>query len=279
MERPYRIIFPEPRWPWLHTALRILFTGLLIWAFSVGSSPLSFGIGALLGVVDALALLLAYELAIRDLSSGWISAGIYTLIGASLIGYGAWLATRPPPPTGPLLPAREATPDASCAEKVGPKTLVMAFSTDRTVGTGPGPFYPFNVDECSVMALRRVGKGLMVNAYFYDFNGDVAFTINDNVYAPTMPLQLRQFRPDPHSIVVLDRFDQEVLYVRYLNPNAVRIRGRFLCGTAPQAVIHDDAILVGGVRISGAYFGQRPARGHVCATIKAGVQGIAISGR
>ena len=238
MERPYRIIFPEPRWPWLHTALRILFTGLLIWAFSVGSSPLSFGIGALLGVVNALALLLAYELAIRDLSSGWISAGIYTLIGASLIGYGAWLATRPPPPTGPLLPAREATPDASCAEKVGPKTLVMAFSTDR----------------------------------------DVACTINDNVYAPTMPLQLRPFRPDPHSIVVLDRFDQEVLYVRYLNPNAVRIRGRFLCGTAPQAVIHDDAILVGGVRISGAYFGQRPARGHVCATVKAGASGIAITG-
>jgi len=279
MERPYHLTFPEPRWPWLHTALRILFTGLLIWGFAVGSSPLSFGIVALLGLINALALLLAYELAIRDLSSGWISAGIFTLIAASLVGYGAWLATRPPPPTGPLLPSDEPMPGVSCAEKIGPQTLVMAFSTDRAVGTGAGPFHPFKVDECPVMALRRVGRGLMVKAYFYDFNGDVAFTVLDNVYEPTMPLQLRPFRPDPHSIVVLDRFDQEVLYVRYLNPNAVRIRGRFLCGTAPQAVIHDDAIFVGGVRISGAYFRQRPARGHVCAAVKAGEEGIAITGR
>src|SRR5258705_5983027 len=116
MERPYRITFPEPRWPWLQTALRILFTGLLIWGFSAGSSPLSFGIVAFLGLVNALALLLAYELAIRDLPSGWISAGIFTLIGASLVGYSVWLATRPPPPTGPLMPASEPTPGASCAE-------------------------------------------------------------------------------------------------------------------------------------------------------------------
>lgn len=278
MERPYRIVFPEPRWPWLRTALRVLFTGLLIWGFSSGSSPLSFGIVAVLGLVNALALLLAYELAIRDLPSPWIAGGIFMPIGASLVAYGAWLATRPPPPTGPLLPASEATPGASCAEKIGPKTLVMAFGTDRAVGTGPGPFRPMKVADCPAMALRRVGQGLMVKAHFYDFNGDVAFSVNDNVYEPTMPLQLRPFRPDPHSIVLLDRFDQEVLYVRYLNPNAVRIRGRFLCGTAPQAVIRDDAILVGGVRIRGAYFDQRPARGHVCATIKVGEQGIAIKG-
>ncbi|HKY19150.1 MAG TPA: hypothetical protein VJL82_09470 [Rhizomicrobium sp.] len=94
-----------------------------------------------------------------------------------------------------------------------------------------------------------------------------------------MPLQLRPFRPDPHSIVVLDRFDKEVLYVRYLNPNAVRIRGRFLCGTAPQAVIRDDVIWVGGVRIGGVFLGQRPAAGHVCATVEAGVPGIAITAR
>jgi hypothetical protein len=43
-------------------------------------------------------------------------------------------------------------------------------------------------------------------------------------------------------------------------------------------VIRDDMILVGGVRISGAYFGQRRSRGHVCAAIPSGMQGIAITG-
>lgn len=269
---------PAPRWPWLQTALRIMFTLLLIWGFFTGSSPLSFGIVAVLGLVNALALLLAYELSIRDVPPGWIGGGVFALIGASLVAYGAWLATRPPVPTGPLLPAREPTPRASCHEKIGPKDLVMAFGTNRVVGAGPGPFQPMIVDDCTVMALRRVGQGLMIKAFFTDWNGDMAFSVNDNVYEPTMPLQLRSFRPDPHTFVILDRFDEEVLYVRYLNPHAVRIRGRFLCGEAPQAVIHDDLIQVGGIRIGGVFLGQRPTKGHVCASIGTGTYGIAIKG-
>jgi hypothetical protein len=256
--------------------LRTLFTLALIWGFFSGSSPLSFGIVAVLGLINALALLLAYELAIRDLPTGWIAGGIFSVIGVSFAAYGGWLATRPPTPTGPLLPTDEPTPQASCVEKIGPQDLVMVFGTNRAVGTGSGPYHPLKVDDCTVMTLRRVGQGLMVDAFFYDFNGDVAFSIINNVYEPTLPLQLRPFRPDPHTIVVLDRFDKEVMYLRYLNPNAVRIRGRFLCGTAPQAVIRDDVILVGGVRISGAYFGQRRARGHICAAAPSGAQGIVI---
>ena len=279
MERPHRITFPEPRWPWLRTALRILFTGLLIWFFFSGSSALSFGIVAILGLLNALAILLAYELALRDASPGWIAGGVFAAIGVSIAAYGFWLATRPPVPVGPLLPARESTPHAGCFEKIGPKDLVMAFGTHRAVGTGPGPFHPIRVDDCNVMALRRVGQGLMVKAFFYDWNNDVAFIVNDNVYQPTMPLQLRSFRPDPHTVVVLDRFDKEVLYVRYLNPNAVRIRGRFLCGEQPQAIIHDDRIFKGGIRIGGVFLGLRSTRGGACTVLKGREPGITVTDR
>lgn len=269
---------PEPRWPWLQTGLRAAFTSVLVFAFFSGSSFLSFGIAAVLGTTCALAVLLGYELAIRDVSSRWTTGCVVALVGTSLLGYGAWLVTRPPVPTGPLLPANEPTPHAACIEKLGPGGLVMAFGTDRAIGSGPGPFQPITVGDCSAMALRRAGQGLMIKAFFYDWNGDVAFSVNDNRYEPTMPLQLRQFRPDPHTFVILDRFDKEVLYVRFLNPNAVRIRGRFLCGEAPQAIIRDDAILVGGVRISGVFLGQRFTKGHVCATVRRGDHGIAIQG-
>ena len=270
--------FPEPRWPWLQTSLRVAFTALLTWMFFLGSSPLSFGLAAVLGLATVLAVLLGYELCIRDVSSAWIAGLLLTLIGSFVAAYGTWLATRPPPPTGPLLPASEPTPQVACVESIGPKDLVMAFGTDRAVGLAPGPFYPMKIGDCTVMALRQVGRGLMVKAFFYDFNNDVAFMVNDNVYEPTLPLQLRPFRPDPHTIVILDRFDKEVLYIRYLNPNAVRIRGRFLCGEAPQAVIHDDAILVGGFRMGGVFFRQRLAKGHVCATVRKGEDGIAVGG-
>ncbi|HET7085167.1 MAG TPA: hypothetical protein VFI23_10385 [Rhizomicrobium sp.] len=278
MERPYRMPVPQPRWPWLETGLRICFTGLLMWAFFSGSSILSFGFAAVLGMACALAILLGYELSIRDAPTAWTAGGILALVGVSFAAYGGWLATRPPVPTGPLLPASEPTPDARCVEKLGPQGLVMAFGTNRAVGTGPGPFQPITVSDCTVMALRRIGQGLMIKAYFYDWNNDVAFMVNDNVYEPTLPLQLRQFRPDPHTYVILDRFDKEVLYLRYLNPHAVRIRGRFLCGEAPQAVIRDDTILVGGFRIGGVFFRQRPTKGHVCAVIHKGDSGIAIKG-
>ena len=151
---------PEPRWPWLDTVLRVLFTAVMIWAFHSGSSALSFGLLALLAMVTVPALLLAYEFAIRDLPQGWVAAGVFVPITVSLAAYGAWLATRPPVPTGPLLPAREPTPQASCVEKVGPKDLVMAIGTDRVVGTGPGPFYPLMVGDCTIMTLRQVGRGL-----------------------------------------------------------------------------------------------------------------------
>ena len=279
MERPPHLAFPEPRWPWLHSLLRIAFTLLLIWGFFSGSHPLSLGLVAVLAVAYALAILLGYELSIRDVPVGWIAGGIFALIGIPFVAYGVWVATRPPVPTGPLLPASEPTPRAICAEKIGPQDLVMAFGTHRAIGTGQGPFRPIRVDDCTVMALRRVGQGLMVKAFFYDWNNDVAFIVNDNVYQPTMPLQLRPFRPDPHTIVVLDRFDKEVLYVRYLNPNAVRIRGRFLCGEQPQAIIHDDRIFKGGIRIGGVFLGLRATRGGVCTVLKGIEPGITVTDR
>jgi hypothetical protein len=118
----------------------------------------------------------------------------------------------------------------------------------------------------------------MIQAFGYAESGDIAFHIMDNVYEPDTALRLRPSRPDRSTFVLRDRFDKEVLYVRYLNPGAVRIRGRFLCGGAPQAVVRDDAILVGGVRLNGVFIGQHPTRGHACVTIRKGGYGVAITG-
>jgi hypothetical protein len=117
----------------------------------------------------------------------------------------------------------------------------------------------------------------MVKGFFYDWNSDVAFSVNDNVYRPTMPLQLRPFRPDPHTLVILDRFDQEVLYFRYLNPRAVRIRGRFLCGEQPQAIIRDERIFTGGIRLNGVFLGLRATRGGACAVLRGREPGITVT--
>jgi hypothetical protein len=100
--------------------------------------------------------------------------------------------------------------------------------------------------------------------------------VMDNEFEANMPLSIRFFRPDAHTLVLLDRFDTEVLYVRWLNPGAVRIRGRFLCAEQPQAIIRDEGIMTGGIRIGGVFMGLHRAPGHQCARIKSGGEGIRI---
>jgi hypothetical protein len=261
------------------TAVRVIACAFLIWAFLLGSSPLSLRGATVLAIATVLSILTAYELIRRDVALGWALGGVLAVQGSMGGFYLAWLYFRPPPPTGALIAAGDPTPPSGCKQVPGPGDLQMVFATDRVIGKGPGPFSPLVVEDCVVLKLDRKDGGLMIRSFGYDWNNDIAFRVMDNVYEPAAPLQIRAFRPDRSTFLLLDRFDREVLYVRYLNRNAVRIRGRFLCGEAPQVVIHDDVIQVGGVRIGGVFIGQRPTHGHVCATIKAGGYGIAIKGR
>jgi hypothetical protein len=262
----------------VYTALRILGCGALLYAFFSGGYLIAMRGSAVVALATVFSILAAYELTIREVPQGWVLAAVLLILGSIGGGYLVWLHFQPPEPTGPLIAANDPTPPLGCSQAPGPHDLLMVFGTDRVIGKGAGPFVPLVVDDCVVMSLARKKEGLMVRAFGYDFNNDIAFRVMDNIYEPSMPLQLQAFRPDPATFLLLDRFDTEVLYVRYLNRNAVRIRGRFLCGAKPQAIVADKVILVGGVRINGVFLGQRPTRGHVCARIQAGSYGIAIKG-
>ena len=248
----------------IQTLARVAATALALWALQVGSYSVPVTMQAALLVATVLAVLLLYEFAIRDAPGSWtvgVSGGVFvSIIGA----YTIWHALQPPPPTGPLKPAGEPSPRLSCSIKPGPRDLVMAFGTDAMIGHGDGPFTPIKVASCPVLKFQRTPQGLSFKDIAYDYDGDIAFMIKDGVYEPQFILDLKILRPDPSTFILLDRYNQEVIYLRYLNPNAVRIRGRFLCGEAPQAVVRDDAILVGGTRLLGAWSGQRAIPGHIC---------------
>jgi len=259
------------------TALRAIVCGFVFWAFLSGGVLFPLKPVVVVAAATGLGMLVAFELSIRDVSQGWV-LGSMLLVDLAVGGsYLLWRQFAPPVPTGPLIAADDPTP-AGCGDKPKADELLMAFGTDRVLGKGPGPFTPLLVDDCVALKLFRRDGGLMIQAFGYSYTDDIAFHVIDNVYEPDSALKLRALRPDRSTFMVLDRFDKEVLYVRYLNPHAVRIRGRFLCGPAPQAVVGDDAIWVGGVRINGVFVGQHAAKGHICAAIKAGGYGIAVRG-
>jgi hypothetical protein len=262
----------------LWTAVRFMFCVLVVWAFLTGTSLLSLRWPGVLAIATVFSLLASFELAKREAPPVWALASLLLIQAGVNGGYFLWRAVQPPEPSGPLIAAHDPSPPPGCDEKPQSGDLLMLFGPDQAVGKGKGPFMPFMVDDCVALKLVRRDGGLMIQAFGYAFSEDIAFHVMDNVYEPDIPLKMRAFRPDASTFVLLDRFDTEVLYVRYLNPGAVRIRGRFLCGNGPQAVVRDEAIFVGGVRINGVYIGQRPAKGHLCATIQSGAHGIAIAG-
>jgi hypothetical protein len=261
----------------LGTAGRAAVCTLVFWAFLAGGALFPLRPPVVLAFATGLGLLVALELLLREAPQAWILASMLLIDAAVYGSYLVWLHVQPPAPAGTLIAAGDPTP-SGCGDEPGPGDLLMAFGTDRVLGKGQGPFMPLLVDDCVVLKLLRQGEGLMIQAFGYAYTGDIAFHVMDNVYEPDSPLRMRVLRPDRSTFQLLDRFDKEVLYVRYLNPHAVRIRGRFLCGEAPQAVIRDDAILMGGVRINGVFIGQHPAKGHACAIIRKGDYGIVVKG-
>jgi hypothetical protein len=251
------------------TILRILFCGLVAWLFTVGSYSAPINMEAALALSVMLSLLVTYELCVRDVRPEWVLGALFCPLAVILGAYWVWLSFQPPPPSGALVPAGEPTPPLRCSEKPGAHDLVVTFGTDTVIAKGPGAFTPVVVDDCPALSLVRRAGRLMIQSFGYDANGNILFRIKDNVYQALDMAELRVFRPDPSTFVLLNRYDREVIYVRYLNENAVRIRGHFLCGDAPQAILNDDKILAGGFMLRGAVFGAHATAGHVCAVTDA----------
>lgn len=225
---------------------------------------------ALLGFATAMSLAIGYELSKRG-REGWALPVVLIFPAVIGGGYAFWqFLTTPVPPTGALLAANEPTPPSVCSEQPEADDLVMLLGTNRVIGKGAGPFTPLLATECATVKLIRRGKGLVVEAFGIDNTNSLAYSVRENRLDLVMVPGLRARRPDPSTFVLADRFNQEVIYVRYLNPGAVRMRGRFLCGANPQVVVRDEGTWVGGLRLRGVQIGQRPTKGHVCATMGPG---------
>ena len=270
---------PDTRRRAVLRAVGLLFYALLALglAWNGLTTPETFGI-SFLALAIAFSLGVGFELSVRDVEPTrvlMIVLAIPTIAGVGQATY-SWLFP-PPVYAGALLPADEASPASQCADKPGANDLLIAFGNDRVIAKGQGPFVPMVMGECRGPVITRSRNGLLIDAVGYDWNNDVAWHLRGNAmeFADVPGLHTR--RPDAHTVVVTDRFEQEILYVRYLNPQAVRLRGRFLCAEQPQVVFDDRHVLVGGVRIGGVMLGQHITRGHVCATATGADPAVSIS--
>jgi hypothetical protein len=107
------------------------------------------------------------------------------------------------------------------------------------------------VSGCSGPSLSLTPQGLVVDDFGYDGDGSVAFTVTHNVFQRLMGDYLHVHRPDKSTLGIYDRWEHEILYVRYLDRASVRIRGQFLCGDDnPLVTVTDSSVTVGYSRFS-----------------------------
>ena len=191
-----------------------------------------------------------YEMTMRDQPVGWVLTGVLAIIGGAVVLWaGLTLFARPlPNDATPLLAGAKAMDTQSCA--VPPGTLTAVVGADRIISKGRGPFVPFEVAGCQGPSLTVTPKGLLVDDFGYDGDGSVAFRIRHNLFDRIEGDWLHLHRPDPSSLGVYDEWENEILYVRYLGPGEVRVRGRFLCGDHPRVTVRNSNVTVGEARYS-----------------------------
>jgi hypothetical protein len=191
-----------------------------------------------------------YELTMRDAPMGRVLAGVLVIIGGALaLWAGLTLFTHPlPNDSTPLAPAGETLEAQSCAAPPG--GLMAAVGPDHIISRSRDAFTPFKVSGCSGPSFTVTPQGLVVDDFGYDGDGSVIFKIRHNLYQLLLGDYLHVHRPDRSTLGVYDEWENEILYIRYLGPGAIRVRGRFLCGDYPRVTVKQDSVTVGDARFS-----------------------------
>ena len=201
-----------------------------------------------------------YELTIRDVSMEWVLAGIFGVVALTasswiaLYFFGTPLAND----HTPLVAARQTGAAGGCGTSANVLQIIMGGT--RATGSGNGPFTPLRVGVCPGPTVTRTPRGLMVNGFGYDDDGTVIYRIRDNQFERVIGDYLHIHRPDRSTLAIYDKSENEVLYLRYLYPGTVRMRGHFLCSETPSVTVADGAVTIGSRQLS-----QPP-----CTTLKPG---------
>jgi hypothetical protein len=139
--------------------------------------------------------------------------------------------------TGMQIPYIRATPDATSKDIADAKNENERQRTALQIGT------------CKALAVRRTSAGISVDADIASPSGDIIAEIRDNEFH-LVPSQIAfPRRPDRSTLTLIGRKGEELLWIRYLNPRSMKVRGLFSCAGHGTIRVADDVISVPPERI------------------------------
>jgi hypothetical protein len=193
---------------------------------------------------------------------------------AAAIGFGATVASGlvlyilvPPTPLpetpqhGLLTPGNEPMPPipSSCADlpskwvgwRVYAGNSGAVFIRTKDVPSSVFTALPFLFNRLPILTVKgqdklwveKTQQGVAISGEVFDKNGAVV-RLDRNEFTRSEANSFRRERPDSHTLVVYDRFDNPVLTVKYFNPEAIYLTGTFWypeqTSQAPMLEITDD---------------------------------------
>jgi len=144
---------------------------------------------------------------------------------------------------GLLIPGNDPTPPNPCGET--PPGEIAIYIGDMAATSPSASLVVLQVGQENLLELEKTNDGLVINAAIYTPDNREVARITRNAIRVTPASGYYAERPDPHTLVILDPEDQKALYVRYLNPTAVKILGIFYYKRALWAVFDDNEQHIG----------------------------------
>lgn len=155
------------------------------------------------------------------------------VLGSSYWEY--WLARhRPTEATHALLPAGDLYFQDECADRLPAGALVIYLGNstayipvDSKEYKSASPLIILSSSNVPFLTIERAGDGFYVTAQIMSKDRQFAATVQRNSFINTVARTWYQTRLDDSTIAVYDERDEEILYVRYMNSSAIKIRGVF----------------------------------------------------
>jgi hypothetical protein len=143
---------------------------------------------------------------------------------------------------GELVPGDEASPPLP--KNASKSTITLMLGDDLRVLAAQSENHVFSKQGAPFLSIGIKNDAMRISASIVDSDNKNIVRIINNEFQANPERAFNPKQPDRHSLVVRDSKGVEVLNIRYLNPKAMRIVGRFQIPgfSEPVQILPDDGL-------------------------------------
>jgi hypothetical protein len=187
----------------------------------------------------------------------WTTFSVFILVGLTVTLYirnsliQQEIQANTPMYFGELTPGTDSAPPIPLNV---PSNTVSLLLGNNVVLAAQSKTYILSKDEKPFLSISIENRGMKISATIVDSKNNYIARVIDNEFQINPINAFNPKQPDKHSLVVRDIDGVEVLHIRYLNPTAISVLGRFWLPrvSEPILILPEGLRLPGGSRLSNA---------------------------